>query len=164
MTGYLVDAFIYLCAAVIAVPLAKRLGLGSVLGYLVAGVIVGPWGLGVIADVQQVLHVAEFGVVLLLFVGMSGMLWEGGQDVINGRMSGGELGAFVFYAIMVGSGFATVSEVWGELQRAAAGIFNQRDQLGVSPQHLKKHGVSTCYHGARSTMLIAPAPNRNSEG
>jgi ATP-binding cassette subfamily B protein len=59
------------------------------------------------------------GAILLVFVGMSGMLWTGGQDVISGRMSGGELGAFVFYAIMVGSGFATISEVWGELQRAA---------------------------------------------
>jgi len=46
-------------------------------------------------------------------------MWEGGQDVLNGQMSGGELGAFVFYAIMVGSGVATISEVWGELQRAA---------------------------------------------
>ena len=59
------------------------------------------------------------GAILLLFAGMSGMLWQGGQDVIQGRMSGGELGAFVFYAIMVGSGVATISEVWGELQRAA---------------------------------------------
>jgi len=59
------------------------------------------------------------GAILLVFVGMAGMLWEGGQDVITGRMTGGELGAFVFYAIMVGSGVATVSEVWGELQRAA---------------------------------------------
>ncbi|MAT93869.1 MAG: ABC transporter ATP-binding protein [Halioglobus sp.] len=57
--------------------------------------------------------------ILLLFVGMSGMLWEGGQDVISGRMSGGELGAFVFYAMMVGMGFATISEVWGDLLRAA---------------------------------------------
>lgn len=59
------------------------------------------------------------GAILLLFIGMAGMLWEGGQDVISGRMTGGELGAFVFYAIMVGSGVATISEVWGELQRAA---------------------------------------------
>ena len=59
------------------------------------------------------------GAILLLFVGMSGMLWEGGQDVLSGRMTGGELGAFVFYAIMVGSGVATISEVWGEVQRAA---------------------------------------------
>jgi ATP-binding cassette, subfamily B, bacterial len=59
------------------------------------------------------------GAIFLLFVGMAGMMWEGGQDVIGGHMSGGELGAFVFYAIMVGSGVATISEVWGELQRAA---------------------------------------------
>ena len=59
------------------------------------------------------------GAIMLLFAGMAGMLWEGGQDVISGRMSGGELGAFVFYAIMVGMGVATISEVWGELQRAA---------------------------------------------
>jgi len=57
--------------------------------------------------------------ILLLFSAMAGMMWEGGQDVLNGQMSGGELGAFVFYAIMVGSGVATISEVWGELQRAA---------------------------------------------
>ncbi|NND69235.1 MAG: ATP-binding cassette domain-containing protein, partial [Halioglobus sp.] len=59
------------------------------------------------------------GALLMLFVGMSSMLWTGGQDVITGRMTGGELGAFVFYAVMVGMGFATVSEVWGELMRAA---------------------------------------------
>jgi ATP-binding cassette subfamily B protein len=59
------------------------------------------------------------GAIALLFVGMTGMLWVGGQDVISGRMTGGELGAFVFYAIMVGSGVATISEVWGEVQRAA---------------------------------------------
>jgi ATP-binding cassette subfamily B protein len=47
------------------------------------------------------------------------MLWSGGQAVIAGQMTGGELAAFVFYAIMVGSGVATLSEVWGELQRAA---------------------------------------------
>ncbi len=59
------------------------------------------------------------GAILLVFVGMAAMLWQGGQDVITGRMTGGELGAFVFYAIMVGSGVATLSEVWGELLRAA---------------------------------------------
>jgi ATP-binding cassette subfamily B protein len=72
------------------------------------------------------------GAILLLFVGMSGMLWEGGQDVINGRMSGGELGAFVFYAIMVGSGVATISEVWGELQRAAGAAERLVELLNTS--------------------------------
>ncbi|QFU77536.1 ATP-binding cassette domain-containing protein [Halioglobus maricola] len=59
------------------------------------------------------------GAIFMLFAGMSAMMWEGGQDVISGRMSGGELGAFVFYAVMVGMGVGTISEVWGELQRAA---------------------------------------------
>ena len=57
--------------------------------------------------------------IFLLMGGMVGMMWSGGVDVIEGRMTGGELGAFVFYAIMVGTAFATLSEVWGDLQRAA---------------------------------------------
>ena len=59
------------------------------------------------------------GAILMVFAGITGMMWSGGQDVIGGRMTGGELVAFAFYAIMVGSGFGTLSEVWGELQRAA---------------------------------------------
>ena len=57
-----------LLAAVIVVPLAARFGLGAVLGYLLTGVVVGPWGFAVIGEVEQVMHVAEFGVILLLFV------------------------------------------------------------------------------------------------
>lgn len=59
---------IFLSAAVITVPIAQKLGLGSVLGYLLAGVVVGPWGMGLISDVEEVMHFAEFGVVLLLFL------------------------------------------------------------------------------------------------
>ncbi|MCL4106114.1 UNVERIFIED_CONTAM: hypothetical protein GTU68_058420 [Idotea baltica] len=69
------------------------------------------------------------GAILLLFTSMSGMLWEGGGDVISGKMTGGELGAFVFYAVMVGSGLATISEVWGELQRAAGAAERLLDLL-----------------------------------
>ena len=58
-------------------------------------------------------------VTLLVFSAISAMLWVGGSDVLAGRMSGGELGAFVFYAIIVASSTATVAEVYGELQRAA---------------------------------------------
>lgn len=68
MDGLLLNAVIYLAAAVIAVPIAKRLGLGSVLGYLIAGIVVGPWGLKLITDVDAILHFSEFGIVLLLFV------------------------------------------------------------------------------------------------
>ncbi len=66
--GFLFNLLVYLSAAVIAVPLFARLGLGSVLGYVVAGVCIGPWGLGLIGNVQVILHFSEIGVVLLLFV------------------------------------------------------------------------------------------------
>ncbi len=62
------QALIFLLAAVVAVPLAKKVGLGSVLGYLLAGAVVGPWGLDLSHDEEEILHFAEFGVVLLLFV------------------------------------------------------------------------------------------------
>ncbi|WP_318493800.1 glutathione-regulated potassium-efflux system protein KefB [Photobacterium leiognathi] len=65
---FLVLSVVFLSAAIIAVPLAQKLGLGSVLGYLIAGIIIGPWGLALISDVDAILHFSEFGVVLLLFL------------------------------------------------------------------------------------------------
>ncbi len=64
----LINALYYLLAAVIAVPLFKRMGLGSILGYLFAGIVLGPHALGIIEDPESVLHFAEYGVILLLFV------------------------------------------------------------------------------------------------
>ena len=67
--GFFYQAFVYLTAAVMSVPVAKRLGLGSVLGYLIAGMIIGPFGLGLIGkEGQDVMHFAEFGVVMMLFL------------------------------------------------------------------------------------------------
>ena len=62
------DALIYLAAAVICVPLAWRFKLGAVLGYLVAGISIGPWGFNLVGDVDSIMHFSEFGVVLMLFV------------------------------------------------------------------------------------------------
>lgn len=79
MEGFLIDALVYLIAAVIAVPIAVRFGMGSVLGYLVAGVIIGPV-LGLLTDTEDLQHFAEFGVVLMLFlIGLElspRQLWE----------------------------------------------------------------------------------------
>ncbi|EGI73107.1 glutathione-regulated potassium-efflux system protein KefC [Pseudoalteromonas distincta] len=61
-------ALIYLAAAIVAVPIAKRVGLGSVLGYLIAGILIGPYALGVVGDQTDVMHFAEFGVVMMLFL------------------------------------------------------------------------------------------------
>ncbi|MBC7437482.1 MAG: glutathione-regulated potassium-efflux system protein KefC [Bdellovibrionales bacterium] len=66
--AWLINSLIYLSAAVIVVPLGKALGLGSIIGYLAAGIAIGPWGLGLVTNVQDILHFAEFGVVLMLFL------------------------------------------------------------------------------------------------
>src|SRR5260221_10695671 len=80
-SGFLFQAFIYLGAAVVSVPIAKRLGLGSVLGYLLAGVLIGPHVFRFIGDARgDVRSVAEFGVVMMLFlVGLElrpNLLWR----------------------------------------------------------------------------------------
>jgi glutathione-regulated potassium-efflux system ancillary protein KefC/glutathione-regulated potassium-efflux system protein KefB len=59
---------VFLGATVLAIPLFRRLRLSSILGYLAAGVVIGPWGLRIVQDAEGVMHIAEFGVVLLLFV------------------------------------------------------------------------------------------------
>ena len=66
--AWLVSSLIYLGAAVIVVPLSRALGLGSIIGYLAAGIAIGPWGLRLVSSVEDVLHFAEFGVVLMLFL------------------------------------------------------------------------------------------------
>ena len=66
--NFLTESFVFLIAALAVVPLLNRLGLSSVIGYLVAGVIIGPGCAAIINDPEKVLHFAEIGVVLLLFI------------------------------------------------------------------------------------------------
>ncbi len=66
--AWLTSSLIYLSAAVLVVPLSKALGLGAIIGYLAAGIAIGPWGLGLVTHVEEILHFAEFGVVLMLFL------------------------------------------------------------------------------------------------
>jgi glutathione-regulated potassium-efflux system ancillary protein KefC len=66
--AWLTNSLIYLGAAVLVVPLSRALGLGSIIGYLAAGIAIGPWGLGLVTNVEDILHFAEFGVVLMLFL------------------------------------------------------------------------------------------------
>jgi CPA2 family monovalent cation:H+ antiporter-2/glutathione-regulated potassium-efflux system protein KefB len=83
----LIPVVVLLGAAVLAVPLFKRLGLGSVLGYLAAGLAIGPFGIGLFSDPQAILHVAELGVVMFLFViGLEmrpSRLWSMRQEIFG---------------------------------------------------------------------------------
>ena len=94
MTAFLMLAFVFLVAGVIAVPIASRLGLGSVLGYLIAGIIIGPILAWLRVDQVSIQHFAEFGVVMMLFlVGLElepRILWN-----MRGRLlglGGGQVG------------------------------------------------------------------------
>src|SRR6187551_3022971 len=83
----LAQVMVLLAATVIAVPLFKRLGLGTVLGYLAAGMVLGPYGFHVLDEMEHVLHVAELGVVLMLFlIGLElqpQRLWEMRRSVFG---------------------------------------------------------------------------------
>lgn len=110
--GFLYYAFVYLCAGTIAVPIAKRLGLGSVLGYLIAGVIVGPFGLGLIDDnYTAVMHFAEFGVVMMLFlIGLElepSRLWQMRGPILGTGGAQVLITSAVFFAFAKGFGLTT---------------------------------------------------------
>ncbi|OOF35199.1 ABC transporter transmembrane domain-containing protein [Salinivibrio costicola] len=81
------------------------------------------------------------GVIVIVFSAITGMLWVGGRDVIQGTMSAGDLGAFVFFAIMVASSMATLSEVLGELQRAAGATERLVELLHVQ-SHIRTPATS----------------------
>lgn len=102
----LLQALIYLGSAALIVPIAVRLGLGAVLGYLIAGCIIGPWGLRLVTDAESILHFAEIGVVLMLFViGLEldpQRLWKLRASVFGGGalqmvVCGGLIGLFCMF-------------------------------------------------------------------
>lgn len=117
-TSWLSAALVYLAAAVLAVPLARLLGLGAIIGYLAAGIVIGPWGLKLVTDAQDILHFAEFGVVLMLFlVGLElepRRLWTLRQPIFGW----GSVQLFGSAALMVGVGLLAGAD--GRLALVAA--------------------------------------------
>ena len=136
------NLIVFLSAAVICVPISKKLGLGAVLGYLIAGLLIGPHGFGFISDVESVLSFSEFGVVLLLFViGLElnpKKLWTmrvpifglgGLQVVINSVLISGAaylLGCAPATSALIGMGFSLSSTA------IALQILNEKKLLGSS--------------------------------
>ncbi|MGN6703466.1 MAG: glutathione-regulated potassium-efflux system protein KefC [Burkholderiaceae bacterium] len=107
------NALVYLAAAVLAVPIASRFGLGAVLGYLIAGMAIGPWGLRLITQVGDILHFSEFGVVLLLFlIGLElepSRLWTMRRQIFGwgGAQVLGVTAVLTIAAIALGVGWKT---------------------------------------------------------
>ena len=151
MGGYLLQAFIYLCAAVIAVPVAKRLGLGSVLGYLIAGIAIGPV-LGLVgSETQEIQHFAEFGVVMMLFlVGLElepQALWR-----MRNRLLGlGGLQVVVSTALISGAALA-LSLYWSVA--LAVGLIFALSSTAIVLQTLSEKGLTRTEGGRASFSVL----------
>ena len=130
-SAWLVTGLIYLAAAVIAVPLARALGLGSIIGYLAAGIAIGPWGLKLVTDPQTILSVAEFGVVLMLFlVGLElepRRLWAMRRPIFG--WGSVQMGASAALAMALGVAFGVP---WPIALAAALGLAMSSTAIGLA--------------------------------
>lgn len=146
---YLMDILALLLATVVVVPTFHAIRLGAILGYLTAGAILGPWGLGVITEVEETRHLAEFGVIFLLFVlGIElkpEKLWQMRQQVIGLGLSQLLITAFILYgiahllgashhsAIIIGFGLALSSTAFClNLLAERGGIASKMGQMAFS--------------------------------
>ena len=150
--GVLMQAFVYLAAAVIAVPLARRLGLGSALGYLLAGVVIGPHVIGWVgAEGEDVMHFAEYGVVLMLFlVGLEldpGKLWRLRTSIFG--MGG--LQVAVTALVIAVPGVALGLEWQSAL---AAGLILSLSSTAIVLQTMEERGWSRTPSGRRSFSVL----------
>jgi monovalent cation:H+ antiporter-2, CPA2 family len=149
---FLSQAFVYLAAAVVAVPLAKRLGLGSVLGYLLAGMAIGPFGLGLLGEGgEDVMHFAEFGVVMMLFVvGLElepSLLWRLRGPILG--LGGLQvLGTAAIVAVLaLGAGL-----VWQ--QAVAVGLILALSSTAIVLQSLQEKGLLRTEGGQSSFAVL----------
>ena len=150
MGGLLFQAFIYLCAAVIAVPIARRLGLGSVLGYLLAGIAIGPV-IGLVgSETREIQHFAEFGVVMMLFlVGLElqpRMLWQMRNRLIG--LGGLQVGI----TVLLIAGAALLMGVYWSVALTIGLIFSL-SSTAIVLQTLNEKGL-TKTEGGRSSFSV----------
>lgn len=143
LDAFLLGAFIYLAAAVISVPIATRLGLGSVLGYLIAGMLIGPSALNFVgSEGQDVLHFAEFGVIVMLFlIGLElqpSKLWTLRKPILGlgGLQVVGTAAALAISATAYGNDWRTALTIGLILAMSSTAIvlqsLNERGQLKTS--------------------------------
>ena len=149
---FLAEAFVYLAAAVVAVPLARRFGLGAVLGYLIAGVAIGPFGFGFLGRAgADVMHTAEFGVVVMLFVvGLeldARTLW---------RRRGALLGSGGMQVVATALLFAACGLAFGVAWRPAlaAGLILAMSSTAIVLQSLQEKGWLSSSGGQRAFLVL----------
>ena len=145
------QALIYLAAAVVSVPVAKRLGLGSVLGYLIAGMAIGPFGLGLVGDEgEDVLHFAEFGVVMMLFlIGLElqpSLLWRMRSSILG--LGGLQVGVT---AAVIGTIAAALGLDWRSA--LAIGLIFSLSSTAIVLQTLQEKGLMKT-GGGRSAFSV----------
>ena len=149
MEHVLFQLFIFLGAAAIAVPIAKKFGLGSVLGYLIAGIIIGPFGLSLIADNELVMHFTEFGVVMMLFlVGLElkpSLLWQMRTPIL------GMGGMQVLLTSLAIGGISLVFLPWQ--QAVAVGLTLSLSSTAIVLQTLREKGLMNTSPG-RSVFSV----------
>ncbi len=137
MEQFLLQLFTFLAAAAIAVPIAKKFGLGSVLGYLIAGIVIGPFGLSLIGDIEEVMHFTEFGVVMMLFlVGLElkpSLLWQMRIPILG--MGGTQV---ILSSFLIG-GAALIFLPWQ--QAMAVGLSLSLSSTAIVLQTLREKGL-----------------------
>jgi len=143
LDAFLLGAFIYLAAAVISAPIATRLGMGSVLGYLIAGMLIGPSALGLVgSEGQDVLHFAEFGVIVMLFlIGLElqpSKLWTLRKPILGlgGLQVAVTAAVLAIVAVVFGTGWKAAVTIGLILAMSSTAIvlqsLNERRQLRTS--------------------------------
>lgn len=146
------DAFIYLGAAVVAIIIGKRLGIGAVLGYLLIGIVIGPFGLGMIGEQSEdVMHFAEFGVVMMLFlIGLElqpSMLWKMRRKILGLGGLQVVLGTLAITGVAMLSGL-----VWQ--QALAIGLILSLSSTAIILQTLSERGLSQTEAGKSSFAVL----------
>ncbi len=152
LADFLIGAFVYLTAAVVAAPIAARLGLGSVLGYLAAGVLIGPAVLGLVgSEGQDVMHFAEFGVIVMLFlVGLElqpSKLWSLRKSILGlgGLQVLGTSAAIAIAAYFIGLGWKAA---------VATGLILAMSSTAIVIQSLNERGQLRTFAGQSSFSVL----------
>jgi len=150
--SFFYQAFVYLSAAVVSVPVARRLGLGSVLGYLIAGMVIGPFGLGLVGrEGQDVMHFAEFGVVMMLFlVGLElkpSLLWDLRGPILG--MGGLQMAATAAAGAGIGVGLGLPWQT-----ALAVGLIFSMSSTAIALQTLTEKGLINTDGGQSSFAVL----------